>query len=565
MRVFDLANLDYSWSQQEKDDFLRAYVDLVGQLSACNNSLLWWATDISSKNRFLSLLNDPLEKLFKILRLIKRSEEELLVFIGVPGSLQKSLRSILNTQGINLVWQGDRFSIYGVRVKAFFMKLARVIKHLIYIVPRIILARRLFGSMLAKSRMDKPPAYVIKTFIASRSFDPAGVYKDLFFGPLVDFMTKRKRVIVLADVMDDFKQTIGLIKRFGGEKIYPLECFLSLRDIGRSSWQALTYVMRCPRYLEFDGYDVAELVNHISCCGGDKIQILHLFHYYVMVNFLKHCKVREFVLTCEFNPWEKMCLWAIKQIAPEIKTFGYQHTVVPQASVNMFTSKLEQDIIPKPDVVLTVGKIPKDIIHRYETCKTSAVEVSCGLRFGYLFGHAPSSRRKMGHILLALEGLPQVVQMTNYVLNQWDSRNGWQLRIRTHPVLPLDHFAGQLNKDPRQMPGVEVSQETSLQEDLLWADMVIYWGSTVALEAVSMGKPVIHYDTGSLLSYDPLFELAYFKWVVGHGMPLKSIIDQIYSLSESEYEKQRQAAADYIAAYFYPVSQQSFNYFMESV
>ncbi len=560
--VIDLNTAIDGFNEGDRADFLKAYVEVVGQLSAHSPSLLWWATDISSKNRFFSPLVDPLEKFFKIMRILKRSAGgEGLIFIGVPWVLQESVEALCADQGFECYWP-FRLRPRFIYLKQVVLKAARVLRHVIYILPRISYARRVLGKDAAQAASDKTPVYVFKTFVAARAFDRQGTYKDLFFGAAVDHVARHQRVLVLGDVMDDFKKTTDLLGRVGGARVFPLESFLSPMDVLRASWQILTYCWQIPSRVDFCGQDITPLMVKLRESGADKIQPLHLYQYYVTRALLKQFSVKSFALTCEFNPWEKMCLWAVRELSPQTKTIGYQHAVVPQASANMFTSRLEEGFIPRPDLVLTVGQAPKDIIHRYETCAPSTVKACSGLRFDYLSGQPQPKRENRGHILLALEGLPQVAEMTNYVLGHWDGAKDWQLRIRTHPVLPLEKFVSQLTKDPLQMKGVSISKGTSLKDDLLWSDMVIYWGTTVALEVVSLGKPVIHYDNGFLLSYDPLFELKDFHWVATSSTSLIDIINHIYALSSDDYERQCKAAQAYMAGYFHLVNSTALDCFL---
>ena len=506
------------YREEEQRRFISAYAELVGRLSRHNHSLLWWATDISSKNRFFSPLERALEQIFK-------GEQ----------TLSPSLLSAL--------W-------------AMILRIARILQHMAYIAPRIIKARR-FSAAIARAAADPTPVYVVRTCVAGRSFDAAGNYKDIFFGCLPDFLSKRQRVIIFADVMDDFSKTTELLLKHGKDAIYPLEAFLRLGDVLKASWRMLFFSIRVPDDLTFLGRAVCKEVRAVCAANGSKIQPLHLYQYFAMSNLLKYFKVEKLLLTCEFNPWEKMFLAALKEHAPSAKTVGYQHTVVPQASVNMFTSHLEEDLMPKPDVILTVGPKPKDIIARYQTAAIQ-LKPACALRFEYLIGQPQSPRTKRGQVLLVLEGMPQVAQIIAGVVNQLAAQDRYCLRIRTHPFLPLKQFVqGLLNKGQR----LEISSGTLVQ-DLAWADAVIYWGSTVALEAVGLGKPVVHYDNGSLLSFDPLFELSAFKWRFGPADSLVAILDGINALSDEEYAQQRQAAQAYVADYFYPVTEEAMALFL---
>ena len=82
---------------------------------------------------------------------------------------------------------------------------------------------------------------------------------------------------------------------------------------------------------------------------------------------------------------------------------------------------------------------------------------------------------------------------------------------------------------------ISFSQETSVEEDIAQCDLVLYWGTTVAIEAIMLGKPIVHFDRGDLVSFDPLFELDEFKWTISPIQGLNIIIEKIQSLSEDEF------------------------------
>ena len=61
-------------------------------------------------------------------------------------------------------------------------------------------------------------------------------------------------------------------------------------------------------------------------------------------------------------------------------------------------------------------------------------------------------------------------------------------------------------------------------------------GSAVCLDAIKYGLPVVHFDEGNYLSYDPLFELTQFKWIIKNINDLEIIINKINKLNNSEFE-----------------------------
>jgi len=292
-----------------------------------------------------------------------------------------------------------------------------------------------------------------------------------------------------------------------------------------------------------------------------RIRPYQLLHFAYMRNLLKMIKVEQFITSFENNPWEKMCFLAFKQFSPSTTITGYQHTVVPQASVNMFISRYEKDIIPHPDRLLTVGEEPCRIIRKYSLVKCFPVAPACALRFKYLFDLPVQPRRQTKTILLGLEGIFDVYHMVNYVIKRLPPESGYKVILRTHPVLPVKDFEHKLSVPLKQLPHFEVSKGLSLKEDIQRCDAAIYWGSTVGLEALWIGRPVIHYDNGFVLSYDPLFECKSLKWVAKEGDSLLEILNKIYSLPESEFISLQRSARSYLENYFYPINTQALSLF----
>ena len=256
-----------------------------------------------------------------------------------------------------------------------------------------------------------------------------------------------------------------------------------------------------------------------------------------------------------------MCMMAVRESSPQTEIIGYQHTVTPQASVNMFISKEEEGVIPKPDRVLTVGEIPKEIIDRYTQVNSLPLEAACALRYESLFQLAPLPRTKTKTILLGLEGIFDVYKMVNFAIEQLKGKD-YKVIIRTHPVLPVSEFSSKLVERLENLSFIEVSQGKTLVEDLTRCDMTMYWGSTVSLESLWVGKPVIHFDLETLFSYDPLFDCSYLKKTVTLSGDLVQVMEQIYSLSDQDFLSERQKADEYLKKYFFPVNSQYLSKFL---
>lgn len=545
-----------------QERFLREYVDLVGKIGAEQDSRLWWATDIASKNRFASRIPDLLNQFFTAAEATRSSSD--LIVLDPPWQIVDSLVDFFKKNNRpfkvigyeNVKWRDILFS----RTR----RIASVLKTSAACIKKIIAARRACPLNLPGG---KGSLYVIKSFIYDHSFSDNGkTYRDAFFGSLPDYLKEKKRLLIFADILGDYSKALDNISRHNAFSIIPVEKMLSIKDVIATAFEALLsrFEIIKNQYL-YGEYEVSSIFRNEISRTFNGLAFYQMFHYRAVKNLLKAAEIDTFLLTYENNPWEKMCIQSLRTCSPDTKIIGYAHTVIPQACANMFTSPLESKTAPRPDLILTVGQVPKEIIERYGICENGRIKASCGLRFEYLFKLPVFERKLNGNIAVMLEGIPEVCKMVDYVLGELGNTR-FKVRIRTHPVLQWDQIARNITRPWASLNNISFSESKSIKEDVEWADIVVYWGTTVALEALSMGTPVIHFDAGSVFSYDPLFECDHLKWNTSRGQSLSEVIQKIYSLNEESFKTEQQKAKEYLNRYFYPIDNEALGKFIfESV
>ncbi|MCB9757491.1 MAG: hypothetical protein H6753_03595 [Candidatus Omnitrophica bacterium] len=543
------------WDKECREKWLAAYVCAVGQVNLTLHSRLWWATDFSSKNRFNSHLPQLVQKFLMIVEACEISPKDDVIICSVPWQLQGALRTFFLKSDIEFQAKFSLLTKYQDLGLEFLKRIGSGLFHFVRLIGRFIFARMILTSKLQTFLENKPSAYVIKTFVYDHSFSREGRYRDVFFGQLSEFLVKNgQKVIFLANILGDFKSCVKKIAHCPHADIIPIEYCVTLGDIISALWQSVIYRPQVKQAVWLGEHDISDLINaELASCSG-KIQIYQYLHYAATRALLKTIAAKCFLLTYENNPWEKMCLLAFREQALQTEILGYQHTVTPQASVNMFISAEEEGVIPKPDRVLTVGAATKDIIDRYTQISSLPVQAACALRYEVLWNLKPLARTKTFNILLALDGIVEVYEMVNYVIQQLIDQKKYKIIIRTHPVLPISLIENKLLYKLARLPFVEISQGYSPIQDIERTDMTIYWGSTVALESLWMGKPIINFDKQDLFSYDPLFDCPHFKWTVGPHQELRPVLEEIYALTDEDFLAGYQNAHTYLAQYFYPVN-----------
>ncbi len=550
-----------------EDRFLREYIDLIGGIGKDLNNTKWWATNMASKNRFASRLPALLWEFLVTVDTIKKEDYANLVIFSpawvIENSLNRAIKDIPLRIIITLEDYIRRWIRFGLRLG---YRILSVIYRAAATFIKIYYARFVLGAISNNKELFIDRWYVIKTFIYNNSFIADGGYLDAFFGTLPEYLKKRKeKVLIYANILGNYPACIKKIKKCKSQIIFPLEIFLSLTDILAALIKVLFYRIKMTKDVLFFGYDISGMVNNELAHTFNDISFYQFLHYYSTKKLINTIPVKTVLLTYENNPWEKMCIMAIKKYSENTKILGYQHAAFPKASANMFTSAAEEKSSPLPDKVFTIGMIPKQIMERYGSYGSDFIEPACGLRFKDINSAFMRKRMKTGNILVALEGtLSETVSMANYVLGQLKDNVKYRVTFRPHPSLPSELFQNRLEYDLADSSHFRISKGVSLKQDIESADIVIYFGSTVALESLNRGKPVIHISLNkkSFLSYDPLFECNYLKTVVSERDSLIDKIEELYNMNDQEFYNEKQKARSYLNCYFYPITEEGLQKFL---
>ena len=510
-----------------KTHFLNEYLAVMDELAAENSGYpLWWGTKIASKNRFTS----PLVGLF-----LGTGEER-------PKYFRRALHAIVRI--VDLCKSGFRIA-------------ARARK-----------ANKLFRVQLSSVSFS----YIIKSFAYTSSIRD-GKYSDPFFGNLSEYISRispnDRAVLTVVTVFDESDITLKGLTQTQNGYVVPLEYFLSPADIFCGVLVVLRYFFsppfNIPSKLSFLGnevsFDVRETLRHLSC----EIPLYDYLHRAAATKLARDYDILGCTITYEGNPWERMFVAGLKAIKPNVYVTGSQHSVVPLAAAGVFPGPNEIAAAPLPDVILTTGEEPARLMREYSAYPAARIIPACALRYGYLYGLPPKTQRSQSGLFTVLvtpEGTNEAVDLIAYSLKQANRCPDVHFRIRTHPLVPLSYYLNVLGVTLDSYRNVSCSGYIEIVEDITHCDAVLYWGSTVALEALMIGTPLIHFNRQDVLSNDPLFHFSDFKWTVDKATDLIDIINSIISLSNEEYSHRSTVGRKYVESYFHPVNDQAMSLFL---
>ena len=543
----------------EREDLLREYVESMARLAAANRqrSAVWWLTDIASKNRFRSPLPTHLTILVRTIAacsMVRPVDRELCV-LGISWPVAAALRNL----GPDCVLReppvggGKRLAR---RVGAMTREALGLARGAFASTRRILEARRR-DSEPART-VPRREAWILQTFAYPSSFTSDGEFQDPFMGRLAEFLRARlpagTALQLVALGLGDRRECSRQMARTGSPA--PLERFMRPSD----PWRCLVTLavgrlrgFAIPSGLTFAGTDIAPLVRELLRQGGGHVPLFQALYEVAGRRIATRYDVVGCTMTYEGNPWERALTRGIRERCDRAVVIGYQHSVVPQAAAGVFTGNDEGGTLEEPDLVLTTGIEATKILQRYRQ-SGPGVQTAGALRYSYLrrVSRPPShDGRPVARILVALEGVPEVVSLVKYAIEQATMNPGVEFRIRAHPVFPLDRLLSLIHLRASQLPSnVVESTGGPVVADVDESDLVLYWGTTVAVEAVHRGVPVVHYDRGDFLSYDPLFDLTALKWDASRGIDLVTILGQVDSLPPDERRNREALARQYVDRYF---------------
>lgn len=407
-------------NEYDRAAFIGDYTEFIAGLNGNHrNKLLWWCTDLSSKNRVACPLPDLVLEMVDIDRGMDLCKDRPMLIVGASLSSYGALLKMCAKIDRSLIWPNAKTAYAEKRTVDSHDALARLIWNALRLYRRGRDARTILGGWVERRISKKKDFHVIKTMSYSSCWDEQGTYADLFFGRLPQILQKDKNVLVWTSHRGAYQQFLERLPKGEGLFILPVEYFIGLWDVMRAFWRIVCFRVPVTGQERFKTIDVSELLRFELARTMNGVDIFQLLHYYATRRLLKTLKVRSFLFTFDNSPWERMCTMAIRQDSPSTRFMGYQHSVVPQAALNLFVSRHEQKIVPLPEMILTTGDYPKEILRFYSYGQLPVMK-ACALRYEYLLLAKTSLRpNPRGQVLLVLDEGKRLLKWSGMFWNSW--------------------------------------------------------------------------------------------------------------------------------------------------
>ena len=545
--------------RERSESFREKYIAFMGDLNIRNHSLNWWSMPFTNKNPLTTTLCRDTSSFLLIVSLVGETDDTLVV-VTDSQDLTAQVKDYCRKQSVDYL---DLVS--GPSPLRTLLKLhtpAGPIKAFF----------RTFVLFLASPRFKRQTDtdgdwVVVSTLLHPGTFSVGAGFRDAYFGPLADHISQSGRKALVFGIPAE--QPWAQLKkvRSGGHPlaIYPVESFLTLKDLVTSTWAAIKLALRPMRLdgpIEIDGIDVGCLVKRSvndAVHSGDVMLNLRLHRS--AQNLAKTLGIARCLYPYENRSWEKMLVLGIRSVSPQANLVGYQHTSVTKSHTNFIMGDKENEVLPLPDTILTTGEVVKSWLEEEGNYPSGIFKSACALRQQVSAQITSRPRpQPLKNIFVPLATSLQEYIDTMLLLEQaFAGRSEFNVRVRAHPIIPLESA---LSITPLSDTRFFSVSNGPLADDLDWADVVLYASSTVAMEGISRGIPAVQLNLGEFLDTDPMTGLKEFKWSAHDGPSLLEVLREIDAVPDDRFAELQETGGDYVRGYLRPVTTDALDTFI---
>ncbi|MFH1846065.1 MAG: hypothetical protein ABH869_00720 [Candidatus Omnitrophota bacterium] len=538
----------------------KKYLDLIASLGSRRRNFYWWATALSEKNSFTSKFFIRTYQLFCLDRAIDGIKSDVYIVSSDP---------VLKTQIISNYskkWTIKYSFFFPVLYRlnnftSFWKGLAKQVLRACAEYRKIWICRALLKEK--KKVIKESDKYtVLRGWVDSRNYK-SGKYEDAYFKKLPGFLRALgKNVLIFAGGLSEYEKIIKKFKKDKGNLIIPFNFYLKGIDILKNlvAVYCKRPVIRKDIFLE--NCNISEIIKAELLTDIEFGSFFNAgLQFFACKRLASSVLIESFIYTFENYSWEKMSILGIRETSPGAKIIGFQHAFISKNNFKYLTGRGEESICPLPDRIVTMGKRTLDIMKNYGNYPEGIFVSGCALRQEYLFGMERLCRNTGKDVFVPLTiTIQDTVKVFRFLYDAGMAEYPGNIYFRFHPATRVKEI---LEKLSFSLPAnFVVSDKVLIKEEMERCSVVLYTWTTVCLEALKMGRPVIYLDVNYPLEVDPLFECGYLKDVCRNSEELIEKIKRMQGMDESVFSLEAQKAREYIDEYFLPVNNETMRAFL---
>lgn len=466
------------------------YIDYIGELGAGKDPKMWWASRLSEKNIYTSKTFLHACYVRCAMKLAEEKNGIMVVFFVEKDDVRKAILINLGMMRAGRTLQDAIDSVK--RISEAAVRRAWFIAFNFWF---IISAKYVYGLEMGVNKKDKYA--LMHTFVRPELFDGKGGFRETYFGKLPEFMGKKGkhvRFIPRSLRSRQYEEILKNIKTTPGKFIVP-HAFLGFTDVLSAAWESSRSV-RIKNVPRFEGMDIGWLVR--GDLEGDSVGG-RLANDLLLPKFVRRIsemgiQVEELIYSFENQPWEKLLVMAMRREYSDARLVGYQHSTLSTMHLSYFFSKNERNAIPLPDAVITNGEHEREMLISAGYPKKIVI-TGGAIRYPYMMLGSTKRGKKQGEpetfrvvVACSIDRM-ESFELIGKAVEAFKGRAEYDVIIKCHPHLPFDEI---FRNGVVELPENFSIAEEPTSELLADSDIVLYTSTTVCLEAIGAGVPIIH-------------------------------------------------------------------------
>ena len=358
-------------------------------------------------------------------------------------------------------------------------------------------------------------------------------FEDPFLGGFHEFLSKKNRrcMYLSAPLTKSDEALVKTIEACQGVILNMPHSILSWVDLfkvlGRVFFRRIAF-----KPSQFMGCDFSGILQWNACNFNHNFNVDAEIFYESLKKLCAQQRFDQLIIIYEGNVFERACIQAFREVS-HARICGYGHGVIFQLNLKLRITEAERSLRPEPDNIVCTGIYSKKLFMQAGSRRDTLLKNGCSLRFiPHDVQRNPCSGDRE-RILIALDGVRSAASVLDWLIENKSIFIGYKVCIRTHPNVPITEISKYMIENiPEEF---EVSNN-DLDVDIKESFCVIYRHTSVGIQALLNGVPVIHLDVDAPLSGDPIEDSSTGKWSVRAAAELKSVLGEMrgFLLSEKQ-------------------------------
>lgn len=285
--------------------------------------------------------------------------------------------------------------------------------------------------------------------------------------------------------------------------------------------------------------------------------------YEAMLKLLSRSRPKTVVIVFEGNVMERAVIQAAYRLQPgTVRLVGYSHAAIYPLCLKFMVSSKESGQRPEPDAFLACGEGNASALASIGGRGRATILVGCSFKESWE-GEVPQPPGQPT-CLVALDGNGRgsCVAMLEWLIEKRLAFKGFRVFVRPHPNISEEYIRGQLMA---KIPDNFQFSHLGLTDDIASATVVIYRSSSVGLQALLRGVPVIRLAVAMPLLGDIIDRPVAGWYEAITEADLDFALKQASAIGRSGRERVREEANKVFGRYFIEQSRDGIRAFSEAI